>query len=126
MAYVVVVVLAWLVLVAATSLRPGRRGVLAAFAYPLGWAAGELPAQAIVAVAAALGVLRWWGWPRTPWLGPVVLVLAVLATLENLALIGVQFAARTVVRSSLIQAQKLAKIAASASSSSGSKVTKDR
>ena len=106
MAYVVVVVLAWLVLVAATSLRPGRRGVLAAFAYPLGWAAGELPAQAIVAVAAALGVLRWWGWPRTPWLGPVVLVLAVLATLENLALIGVQFAARTVVRRALAGAPR--------------------
>ena len=101
MAYVIAAVSIWLISSALTSLRPGRRGIVAAFAYPVGWAAGELPVQAITAQLILLGVLRWWGWPRSPWLGPLVITIALVVFLENLALIIVQFLSRSVVRRAL-------------------------
>ena len=106
MAYVIAVVSLWMIVSALTALRPGRRGIFAAFAYPVGWAAGELPAQAIIAQLVLLGVLRWWGWPRTSWLGPLVLALAAVVVAENLALIVVQFLSRVVVRRSLASAER--------------------
>lgn len=101
MAYVIAAVSLWMIVTALTSLRPGRRGLLAAFAYPVGWAAGELPVHTIVLEGALLGLLRWWGWPQSPWLGPLVLAIAALVIVENLALIVVQFLSRAVVRRAL-------------------------
>ena len=101
MAYFVVLATAFLLLSAATALRPGRKGIFALLAYPVGWAAGELPAQAIVAQAALLGLLSWWGWPRARWLGVLVVVLALLVVAENLVLLGISFHARVVVRRAL-------------------------
>jgi acetyl esterase/lipase len=101
MAYVIAAVSLWMIVSALTALRPGRRGLFAAFAYPVGWAAGELPVQAIIVQLALLALLRWWGWPRTSWLGPLVLILALVVTLENLVLIVVQLLSRTVVRRAL-------------------------
>jgi len=43
MVYFVALASAFLVLSAATALRPGRRGLSAVLAYPVGWAAGEFP-----------------------------------------------------------------------------------
>jgi acetyl esterase/lipase len=101
MAYVVAAISAWLVLSALTALRPGRHGVFAALAYPVGWAAGELPVQAIVAEALLVGLLVWWGWPRTSWLGVLVVVLVAVVVVENLALVAIQFHSRQVVRRAL-------------------------
>ena len=101
MAYVIAVVSSWMIVSALTALRPGRRGLLAAFAYPVGWAAGELPVQAIIVELALLGFLHWWGWPSTSWLGPLVLILALVVAVENLVLIVVQFLSRSVVRRAL-------------------------
>ncbi len=103
MVYVVAALSAWFVLSALTALRPGRRGIFAALAYPVGWAAGELPVQAIVLEGALLGLLGWWGWPRTNWLGVLVLVLGAIVVLENLLLIVIQFLARRVVRRAMLQ-----------------------
>src|SRR5579872_5237800 len=103
MAYVVAAISAFLVFSAATALRPGRRGVFAALAFPVGWAAGELPVQALVVEAALFGLLHWWGWPRTVWLGDLVAVLAAVAVLENLALVAIVLRARRVVSRSLGQ-----------------------
>ncbi|MFZ1062578.1 MAG: DUF3293 domain-containing protein [Acidimicrobiales bacterium] len=101
MAYLVAAVSAWLVFSALTALRPGRRGVLAALAYPVGWAAGELPVQGIVLEAALVGILVWWGWPSAAWLGVLVAVLAGVVVLENLVLVAIQFNSRRVVRHAL-------------------------
>jgi acetyl esterase/lipase len=98
MAYLVLALSAWMLLSASTALRPGRRGIFAALAYPVGWAAGELPAQAIVIEGALLGLLWWWGWPRTHWLGFVVFLLAAIVVLENLVLVGISFYSRHIVR----------------------------
>ena len=103
MAFVIAVVSLWMLATALTSLRPGRRGLFGAFAYPVGWAAGELPVQSLFFEAAMLAFLRWWGWPRTPWLGPLVLALMLLVAAANLALIVVQFLSRSVVRRALAQ-----------------------
>jgi acetyl esterase/lipase len=100
MAYLIITVSLWMIVSALTALRPGRRGVFAALAYPVGWAAGELPVQAIVLEVLFVGLLRWWGWP-TSWLGVVVLVVEVIVVAENLALIVVQFLSRSVVRRAL-------------------------
>jgi acetyl esterase/lipase len=97
----VAAVSAWLVFSALTALRPGRRGIFAALAYPVGWAAGELPVQAIVLEAALVGILGWWGWPRSAALGLVVWVLASIVVVENLALVAIQFHSRSVVRRAL-------------------------
>ncbi len=98
MAYFVALASAFLVLSAATALRPGRRGLAAALAFPVGWAAGELAGQAIFLQAGLLGLLWWWGWPTTAWLGSVVAVFAAVALVENAALIYIQFLSRRVVR----------------------------
>ncbi len=101
MAYVIAAISLWMIVSALTALRPGRRGLFAAFAYPVGWAAGELPVQAIILQLALLGLLHWWGWPLGSWLGPLVLILALMVTVENAALIVVQFLSRSVVRRAL-------------------------
>ena len=101
MAYFVAIATAWLLLSALTALRPGRHGIFAALAYPVGWAAGELPAQAVVAEGALVFLLWWWGWPRTEWLGDLVLGLATLVVIENLTLVAISFYARRIVRRSL-------------------------
>jgi len=106
MAYLVAVLSLWMSVSALTALRPGRRGLFAAFAYPVGWAAGELPVQAIIFQLAMLALLRWWGWPRTDWLGPLVLSLALIVVVENLALIVVQLLSRTVVRRALVSSPR--------------------
>lgn len=106
MAYVIAAVFLWMIASALTALRPGRRGLFAALAYPVGWAAGELPVQAIILVAGLLGLLRWWGWPQTVWLGPLVLAIACIVVAENLALIVVQFHSRSVVRRALAQSPR--------------------
>ncbi len=103
MVFVVIVLSTFLLVSAATALRPGRRGLWAALAYPVGWAAGELPAQGLVAQLALLGLLWWWGWPTTYWLGVVALVLAALVALENLALIVIAFTVRRVVRRAMAE-----------------------
>jgi acetyl esterase/lipase len=101
MAYFVVLVSAFLVLSAATALRPGRRGLSAILAYPVGWAAGELPVQGIVAELAMLGLLAWWGWPSATWLSLLVVVLAAASVAENLSLIFIAFYSRSIVRRSM-------------------------
>ena len=104
MAYFVATLSMFFVISAATALRPGRRGIWAAFAYPVGWAAGELPAQGIATQFALLGLLWWWGWPATHWLSLLVSALATLVTLENVALIFFAFNARRVVRRAMSDA----------------------
>ncbi len=101
MVYFVLLASAFLVLSAATALRPGRRGLFAALANPVGWAAGELAGQAIVLQAALLGLLYWWGWPSSRWLSLAVIAVAAVSVAENLALIGVLFRSRTIVRRAL-------------------------
>jgi acetyl esterase/lipase len=104
MAYFVVLVSAFLVLSAATALRPGRRGLSAILAYPVGWAAGELPVQGIVAQVALLGLLAWWGWPSAAWLGLLIDVLAVVAVAQNLVLVFIAFYSRRIVRRAMANA----------------------
>lgn len=103
-AYFVALVSAFLALSAATALRPGRRGLAAALAYPVGWAAGELAGQAIIVEAVLLAILAWWGWPQSTWLSDLVVVLAVLVALENVALVAILFRSRTIVRRALEEA----------------------
>ncbi len=103
MAYFVALASAFLVLSAATALRPGRRGLYSALAYPVGWAAGELAGQGIVLEAALVFLLWWWGWPTTNWLGLLVVVLASVVVAENLALIAILFRSRRVVRRAMEQ-----------------------
>lgn len=97
MAYLVLALSAFLAISGATALRPGRRGLFAALAFPVGWAAGELAGQALVAEALLIALLHWWGWPRTEGLGEAVIALAVLVVVENLALVVISFRARSVV-----------------------------
>lgn len=98
MAYFVLALSIWLLFSASTALRPGRKGIFAAFAYPVGWAAGELPAQAIVVEGALLGLLWWWGWPRTHGLSVTILAFAILVFAENVALVIIAFYSRRTVR----------------------------
>ena len=104
MAYVVVLLSLFLMISAATALRPGRRGLFAAVAYPVGWAAGELAGQGIAAEAGLLGLLWWWGWPRTHWLSSLVVIVAALVAAQNLILIAILFRSRTIVRRALERA----------------------
>lgn len=104
MAYFVALASAFLVLSAATALRPGRRGISAILAYPVGWAAGELPVQGVVFQLALLGLLAWSGWPKTAWLSALIVVLAFVVVIENLALIYIAFYARRIVRRSMSEA----------------------
>jgi acetyl esterase/lipase len=103
MAYFVAIASLFLVVSAGTALRPGRRGLFAALAYPVGWAAGELAGQGIAAEILLVVVLWWWGWPRTHWLGVLVVVVASVVVLENLALIAILFRSRSVVRRAMAQ-----------------------
>lgn len=98
MAYFVVLASAFLVLSAGTALRPGRKGIFAALAYPVGWAAGELAGQGIALETLLVAILWWWGWPSTHWLAWLVWVVASVVVLENLALIAILFRSRSVVR----------------------------
>jgi acetyl esterase/lipase len=95
--YALAIVSAWLALSAATALRPSRRGVFAALAFPVGWAAGELPVQALVVEAALVGAQAGLGWPGGA-LGPLDGALAALVGAENLALVAVGLKSRSVVR----------------------------
>ncbi len=104
MAFFVAALSVFLLISAATALRPRRRGLWAALAYPVGWAAGELPAQGVATELALLGLLAWWGWPRTSWLGLLVLVLAAIVIVENLALIVISCYSRRIVRMALLDA----------------------
>ncbi len=104
MAYFVALCSAFLVLSALTALRPGRRGLSAVVAYPVGWAAGELPAQAIGIELALLGLLWWWGWPTTHWLSVLIGVLAAVVFAENLALVFIAFYSRRIVRRAMATA----------------------
>lgn len=104
MAYFVVLVSAFLLLSAGTALRPGRHGLFAALAFPVGWAAGELPGQGIFFEGLLLGVLWWWGWPTTQWLSILVFGVAALVVVENLVLIVILFYSRTIVRRAVEQA----------------------
>jgi acetyl esterase/lipase len=103
-AYLVALASAFLVLSAATALRPGRRGLFAALAFPVGWAAGELAGQALFLEGGLLVLLWWWGWPSTAWLGSLVAVLAAVVVVENAALIFIQFLSRRVVRRAMEEA----------------------
>ncbi len=97
---VTVVLSAFLVVSALTALRPSRRGFFAILAWPVGWAAGELPAHAIGWQALILVVQWWWSWPTE--LGrDVLLTVATMSVSANLALIGVQLRAPAVVRRQL-------------------------
>jgi len=98
MAYFVAIASLFLVVSAGTALRPGRRGLFAALAYPVGWAAGELAGQGVVAELLLLVILWWWGWPSAHWLSVLVLVIASAVVIENLALIAILFRSRSVVR----------------------------
>jgi len=98
MAYFVAIASVFLVVSAATALRPGRRGLFAALAYPVGWAAGELAGQGIILEALLVGLLWWWGWPKTHWVGFVVFVAATVVVVENLCLIAILFYSRSIVR----------------------------
>ncbi len=98
MAYFVTLTSVFLALSAATALRPGRQGLFAALAYPVGWAASELAGQAVSLEALLVGLLWWWGWPPTHWLSVLVISLAGVVVMENLALIFILFWSRTIVR----------------------------
>jgi acetyl esterase/lipase len=98
MAYFVAIASLFLVVSAGTALRPGRRGLFAALAHPVGWAAGELPGLGIVAEVLLVALLRWWGWPSSRWLDVLVVVLASAVVLENVTLIAILFRSRSVVR----------------------------
>jgi acetyl esterase/lipase len=98
MAYFVAIASLFLVVSAGTALRPGRRGLFAALAYPVGWAAGELAGQGVAAELLLVAILWWWGWPSAHWLGALVVVIASVVVVENLALIAILFRSRSVVR----------------------------
>jgi acetyl esterase/lipase len=104
MAYFVALASAFLVLSAGTALRPGRRGIFAALAFPVGWAACELPGQGVVVEGLLLGLLWWWGWPTSHWLGLVVLIIAAVVLVENLVLIAILFRSRSIVRRAMATA----------------------
>ena len=105
MPYALAIVSAWLALSAATALRPSRRGVFAALAFPVGWAAGELAVQALVAEAALVAVQAGLGWPGGAW-GPLDAALAALVGAENLALVAVGLASRSIVARAMATAPR--------------------
>ena len=98
MAYFVGALSIWLIISAATALRPGRKGIFAAIAWPVGWAAGELPFQAILLQLGLLGLLWWWGWPHTLWLSDLVRITAIISISANVVLLGTLFYSRRIVR----------------------------
>ena len=98
MAYFVGALSIWLIISAATALRPGRKGIFAAIAWPVGWAAGELPFQAILLQLGLVGLLWWWGWPHTLWLSDLVRITAIISITANAVLLGTLFYSRRIVR----------------------------
>ena len=102
MAYFVGALSIWLIISAATALRPGRKGLFAAIAWPVGWAAGELPFQSILLQTGLLGLLWWWGWPKTHWLSMLVGVGALVVITENTLLLVTLFYSRRIVRTSML------------------------
>jgi acetyl esterase/lipase len=104
--YAVLAVSAYLWLSALTALRPGRKGMLKVLAFPVGWAAGELAAQALVAQAALLGLLALIGWPTSAGLSDAVICLAAVVALCNLLLIGTQLVAQSIVERSMAGAPR--------------------
>ena len=98
MAYFVGALSIWLIISAATALRPGRKGIFAAIAWPVGWAAGELPFQSLLAQLGLLGLLWWWGWPHTLWLSDLVRITAIISISANVVLLGTLFYSRRIVR----------------------------
>ena len=83
---------------------PGGAASRRSWPIPVGWAAGELPVQGIVAQLALLGLLAWWGWPSAAWLSLLVFVLAFVVLVENLALVFIAFYSRRIVRRSMAEA----------------------
>ncbi len=104
MAYIVLAATAYLLLCALTAIRPGRSTWLRVLAFPVGWAAGELAAQAAIMEGALIGVLVWWGWPHTTWLSVGVMSGATLVIALNLVLVAVLFHSRDIVASALVTA----------------------
>ena len=104
MAYFVGALSIWLIISAATALRPGRKGIFAAIAWPVGWAAGELPFQAIGLQLGLLGLLWWWGWPHTLWLSDLVRITAIISITANVVLLGTLFYSRRIVRRAMSSA----------------------
>jgi acetyl esterase/lipase len=99
--YFVLAASAFLLVSALTALRPGRHGALKVLAFPVGWAAGELPVQAIIAQGALVAIAWWWSWPSETWQVVALWVLGSAVLACNLALAVIQFHSRTVVRRSL-------------------------
>lgn len=99
-------VAAFLLLSAATALRPGRAGLLTVFAFPIGWAAGELVGQAITVELGLVALQWWWGWPHGS-VGVVFLTIDALGVAANIALTIAQFHARSVTRRALASAPHL-------------------
>jgi acetyl esterase/lipase len=104
-AYFVLLASSFLLLSVATALRPGRRGILQVLAFPVGWAAGELPVQAIITQAAFAGLLWWWGWPRTGWLSDTVVAVAIAVIIANLILVLVLLSSQHVVARAMARAK---------------------
>ena len=104
MAYFVGALSIWLIISAATALRPGRKGIFAAIAWPVGWAAGELPFQAILLQLGLVGLLWWWGWPHTLWLSDLVRITAIISITANVVLLGTLFYSRRIVRRAMSSA----------------------
>ena len=104
MAYFVGALSIWLIISAATALRPGRKGIFAAIAWPVGWAAGELPFQAILLQLGLVGLLWWWGWPHTLWLSDLVRITAIISITANAVLLGTLFYSRRIVRRAMSSA----------------------
>jgi len=99
--YVVVVVTLWLLLAALTGLRPSDRWPFRLVAFPVGWAAGELPLQAIAVQVLALGGLWWWGWPSSTLVSTALLFLATLVVVANTILIAAQLRVGRLVREAM-------------------------
>jgi acetyl esterase/lipase len=91
----------WLVISATLALRPSRKGIFAPLAFPVGWAAGELPTYGIVMQGALLALLKWWGWPSVGWQLGLVLILAAVVIAENFVLIGIQLLSSVIVQRQL-------------------------
>jgi acetyl esterase/lipase len=98
MKYVIVLMTLWLLLAAVTGLRPSNRWPLRLVAFPVGWAAGELPLHAIVVQGLSLGLLWWWGWPRGSMISALILGLSVVVVVANAMLVVAQLRVRRLVR----------------------------
>ena len=75
-------------------------------AFPVGWTAGELPVQAVFTQLLLVGLLWWWGWPKTDWLGDTVGVVAALVVASNGVLVVVQLSAQRIVSRAMANATR--------------------